>query len=154
MYLTDPRVYLLLFVAASAVIDLHQRRIPNPLVAAAAAVGVLLNGWHAGLGGVLFSIAGLLIALAALLPLYMTGGFGAGDVKAMAAVGAFLGPRGALFAVVCTLLVGAAVAVAVALARRLRPARGTRTTLADMARLRFPYAIAIACGTAASLARG
>jgi prepilin peptidase CpaA len=154
VYLVDPRVYLLLFVAASAVIDLHQQRIPNLLVAAAAAIGVLLNGWHDGLSGVLFSIAGFLTALAALLPLYMTGGFGAGDVKAMAAVGVFLGPGGALFAVVCTLMVGAAVAVVVALQRRLRPARGTRATLADVARSRFPYAIAIACGTAASLARG
>ena len=122
--------------------------------------------------GLLQSGAGLAVGLAAFLPLYLGGGFGAGDVKAMAAVGAFLGPKGALLAAAWTLVAGGVGGMAVlilhgglgSLGRRAHEwalrawsvyATGRLNTsgrlLGDVARHRFPYGLAIACGTLASI---
>jgi prepilin peptidase CpaA len=151
-YLSSGTVCLLIFVAAAAIVDLRTRRIPNLLTLSAATVGVVLNVSRIGGAGAVTSGAGLLIGLAAFLPFYLAGGFGAGDVKAMAAVGAFLGPKGALLAATCTLLVGGLGALVVLAGLRWKSARregGWR--LRDAGRYRFPYGLAIACGTTLSL---
>ncbi|MFM7161592.1 MAG: prepilin peptidase, partial [Planctomycetaceae bacterium] len=67
-------------------------RLPNRLTLSLLAAGCLWNtGWHhwAGLG---HALAGSLVGAAVLLPVYIRGGMGAGDVKMLAAVGAWLGP--------------------------------------------------------------
>lgn len=163
---------LLAFVAAVAVTDLRSRRIPNMLTVPAAAAGVTAAFVAHGGSGVLESVVGLLAGLAAFLPFYLARGFGAGDVKAMAAVGAFLGPKGALLAAAWTLVAGAIggafVIVAVgglpsaqSLLRRwllrasLLCTTGQAPTIeapaGDAALRRFPYGAAIACGTIAAL---
>jgi prepilin peptidase CpaA len=87
-----------------------------------------------------------------LLPFYLAGGFGAGDVKAMGVVGAFLGPKGALFAALGTLGIGGVGALLVLAALRWQAARrGRAWQLSDARRQHFPYGLAIACGTALSL---
>jgi prepilin peptidase CpaA len=151
-FVSGPTVCLLVFVAAAAVLDLRTRRIPNVLTVAAATLGLLLNVWRAGGAGAVVSATGLLTGLAVFVPFYLAGGFGAGDVKAMAAVGAFLGPSGALIAAAWTLVVGAvgALLVLIALRRRVAQTQGT-WSLRSAARERFPYGLAIACGTALSL---
>ena len=143
---------LLAFLAAAAVVDLRTRRIPNLLTISAAIVGLLLNlSWRGGHGAVASGV-GLLTGLAAFLPFYIAGGFGAGDVKAMAAVGAFLGPKGALLAAAWTLLVGGVAALGVLAALRWKAARASDGwRLGEARRQRFPYGLAIACGTALSL---
>jgi len=145
-------VWLLAFLAVAAVADLRTRRIPNLLTISAALVGLLLNFSRSGGPGALASGAGLLTGLAAFLPFYLAGGFGAGDVKAMAAVGAFLGPRGALLAAAWTLGVGGVGALLLLAVLRWQAAR-TRAgwRLRDACRQRFPYGLAIACGSALSL---
>lgn len=82
----------LIFSLVIAGIDMRTRRIPNYLTFTCAAGGLGfqagVHGW-AGLGdGVLGLILGLLLLM---LP-YLKGGMGAGDVKALAALGAWLGP--------------------------------------------------------------
>jgi prepilin peptidase CpaA len=145
-------VCLLIFVAAAAIVDLRTRLIPNVLTLSAATLALVLNLSRAGGSGAVASGAGLLIGLAAFLPFYLAGGFGAGDVKAMAAVGAFLGPKGALLAATCTLLVGGLGALLVLAALRLKATRGqSGWQLGEAGRHRFPYGLAIACGTALSL---
>ena len=54
----------------------------------------------------LWSLAGTGVGLLSLLPLYAIGGMGAGDVKLMAGVGAWLGPWLTLWSFVSTALVG------------------------------------------------
>jgi prepilin peptidase CpaA len=56
---------------------------------------------------------GMLAGVALLICFYLLGGMGAGDVKLMGAVGAFLGPQGALMAFICTALLGGLYAVVV-----------------------------------------
>jgi prepilin peptidase CpaA len=164
---------LLAFVLAVAVIDLRSRRIPNALTVPAAAVGLIVNLAAAGTAGALQSAAGLCVGLAVFLPFFLARGFGAGDVKAMAAVGAFLGPKGALLAAASTLIAGGICALLVVVASGGYPALHalvSRCALRagvlfatgrapqieppphDAGLRRFPYGLAIACGTFASFA--
>jgi prepilin peptidase CpaA len=155
-YALNPAVWVVPFTVTAAVLDLRTRRIPNVLTISAAVAGIVLNLWRAGAPGGMSSGAGLLIGLAAFLPFYLAGGFGAGDVKAMAAIGAFLGPKGTLLAAACSLMLGAIAGLLVlttlAYQAARTPGRGWR--LRDAVRQRFPYGVAIACGTAVSLAWG
>ena len=164
---------LLTFLVAVTVFDVTKRRIPNWLTLSAAIAGLVLAFSKTGGSGALSSSAGLLTGLATFLPFYLARGFGAGDVKAMGAVGAFLGPQGALLAAAWTLVAGAIGAVVVLMARReqraLRSlvarwllrgyalyAAGHTHRLAERAqdptRRRFPYGLAIACVTSISMA--
>ena len=58
----------------------------------------------------LTSLAGAGVGLLTLLPLYSIGGMGAGDVKLMAGVGAWIGPWLTLWAFVSSALAGAVIA--------------------------------------------
>jgi prepilin peptidase CpaA len=152
-YRSSLTLCLLIFVAAAAIVDLRTRRIPNLLTISAAIAGLLLNLSRGGGPGAVASGAGLLTGLAVFLPFYLAGGFGAGDVKAMAAVGTFVGAKGALVAAAWTLLVGGLGALGVLAALRWQAARRQRDwRLRDAVRQRFPYGLAIACGTVLSLA--
>ena len=85
-------VLLWLFAAAAAYTDLRHRRVPNRLVIAAVTAGTVLAacaGWHALLRG----MAGLLLGAALLLPAFVLGMVGGGDVKSLAAIGLLAGPR-------------------------------------------------------------
>ncbi|ABB75653.1 prepilin peptidase CpaA [Nitrosospira multiformis ATCC 25196] len=110
--------FLLLLLLAAAWSDIRSRRIPNSLVFPGAIIGVLLHALlpqEAGGLGVLGSLAGLGTGLALLLPLYLLRAMGAGDVKLMAMVGAFLGAQETVGALVCVLLAGGVLALAAAL---------------------------------------
>ena len=151
-YRSTATVCLLVFLAAVAVVDLRTRRIPNLLTVPAALVGLLMNLSCDGAPGALACGAGLLIGLAAFLPFYLAGGFGAGDVKAMAVVGAFLGPKGVLLAAAGTFGVGGLGALLVVGALRWQSVRTGRTWRpVDARRQHLPYGLAIACGTALTL---
>lgn len=105
--------------------DVRARRIPNRLVCFGTLTGVALNTFlPAGVGffteplgglGFLPSLGGACVGLATLLPMYALGAMGAGDVKLMAMVGAFLGPEAILGAALLSLLAGGVLALAVAL---------------------------------------
>jgi prepilin peptidase CpaA len=146
-------VCLLGFVGAVAVMDLRTRRIPNRLTVAAAATAVALAFVRAGWQGAFVSAAGVLIGLLLFLPLCLAGKLGAGDVKAMGAVGAFLGPVGVLLAALYTLLAGGIAAAVALVSFRWRVHRvsdtGQRASLLRQQDL--PYGVAIACGTLASI---
>ena len=133
--------------------DLRTRRIPNRLTVAAAVTAVALGVVRAGWQGAVVSAAGVLAGLAVFLPLCLAGKLGAGDVKAMGAVGAFLGPASVLLAAMCTLMAGAMVAAIVLVSWRWRAQRSPdRGKHADPRRQRdLPYGVAIACGTLASI---
>ena len=56
-------------------------------------------------------LAGMAVGLLCLLPLYAVGGMGAGDVKLMAGIGAWLGWKVTLYAFCVSTIVGAAMAL-------------------------------------------
>lgn len=96
--------------------DVKSRRIPNRLVLLGVVSGLLLNtvlpqgyGFISSLPGAIGfwkALAGLGLGFAILLPMYVLRAMGAGDVKLMAMVGAFLGPNAIIGAILVTFIVG------------------------------------------------
>lgn len=116
---SQPRMTVLMVVlVTAAVIDLRTFRIPNWLTVGAMVLGLLINTVQPQQVGFLWALAGLAVGLLMLVPLYALGVMGAGDVKLMAAVGAFLGLPAIVFAVLSTLIVGGVAAVVFSLYRR------------------------------------
>ncbi len=72
--------------------DVRTRRIPNYLVLAAALAGLTFQVWSRGWAGLGEGLLGLALGFGLLIIPYLLGGMGAGDVKALAALGAWLGP--------------------------------------------------------------
>lgn len=77
-------------LTVAAVIDGLQLKVPNwltfPLIFSGWIYSTVAFGWE-GLG---WSLFGTLVGLALLLPSYAIGGMGAGDVKLLAGVGAWI----------------------------------------------------------------
>lgn len=107
---------------AAAVIDLRSRRIPNLLTVPALVFGLAWCFMLRGTGGLLDSAAGCLVLATPYLVLMMLGG-GAGDVKLMAAVGAWLGLHDGLVALFFVACSGALLALGHIMVRRVMRAR-------------------------------
>jgi prepilin peptidase CpaA len=109
-------VTLVLIVAAT--IDGFELKVPNwitlPFIVAGWFYSTLAFGWE-GLG---WSLLGTAIGLALLLPAYAIGGMGAGDVKLLAGVGAWIYGTHTVYAFSVSAIVGAALAVALVLVNR------------------------------------
>ncbi|MEP7340909.1 MAG: A24 family peptidase [Acidobacteriota bacterium] len=97
-------VTLTIFVAAVAIFDLRQRRIPNFLVFPAALIGLALHLISDGLSGFLFAAKGLGLGFGLLLIPYLVKGMKAGDVKFLMAIGAFTGAAGIARVLLVTVL--------------------------------------------------
>jgi prepilin peptidase CpaA len=96
----------------AAIIDGRKLKVPNWLTYHLAAGGVAYALYAGGLHGLAWSIAGLAVGLLLLMPVHMIGGMGAGDVKLLAGVGAWMGPSIVLGSFVATVFVGAILALA------------------------------------------
>lgn len=108
-YLTVP--LLLAFWIAWG--DARTRRIPNYLTFGTALAGLLFQGIFQGWSGLVEGGTGLLTGFGLLFLPYVLGGMGAGDVKALAALGAWLGPGQTLWLFVYTGICGGVLAVGV-----------------------------------------
>ena len=86
--------------------DLRTSRIPNWLTFYAVGFALVMQMWFGGLQEVIVGMMGLGAGLGLFMILYASGGVGAGDVKLMAAVGALVGPSGALVSGFLAIMVG------------------------------------------------
>lgn len=158
----------LIVVAIATFTDLRSRRIPNWLVLPFLLVGIIVSTWVLGWAGLAHSLEG--IGLGALLfgILYFMGGMGMGDVKLVAAIGAWVGPSQLGLALVITGIAGGLMALCWAAAggflgelfngtgdlifgmkeRGMRPPPDL--VLSNPAKRKLPYAPAIAIGTLVS----
>ena len=121
MLVTDARTgALIALLLVAAVIDWRTLRIPNCLTAGGMAYGLLYHATHAHQAGAgaATALLGLATGLALLLPLYLLRVLGAGDVKLMVAIGAFLGAPAVPLAAVFVLATGGLAALLFALSRR------------------------------------
>ncbi len=100
-----------LILIEAAVIDGRSLRVPNWLTYHFLLAGLALAVLTGGSDKLMWSTAGAIVGLLSLLPLYAIGGMGAGDVKLMAGLGAWIGPWLVFEAFVSTALVGGAIAL-------------------------------------------
>ena len=165
-------VIVIIFLLAAVIYDFIDHRIPNAITLVATATGVLSHLYLGGLQGAGLSLGGFGLGLIFLLPFYLLGGMGAGDVKMMGAIGAFVGPYATLLAVGVALIFGALGGLGLllisVLSSRRSPASDTAGNVLDGSvtaadgvfhtsafrqtlKTRFPYALAIAAGGIAAL---
>ena len=172
MGLIEFRAAAALIVAAAAMFwDLRTRRIPNELTFGAAAVALGYGLIAGGPWGLLMAAAGWLAGAALFFPIFALGGMGAGDVKLLAALGAWLGPVDAVWLAIFASISGGVIGAVVALyhgylrqagtniwmmlthwrAAGLQPVAGL--TLRDAGAPRLAYAVPIAIGVVVTLWR-
>lgn len=101
-------------VLLACVPDLRTRRIPNSLTLGAAVVALVFHAAVHGLAGFGLSAAGWLVGAALFFPVFALRGMGAGDVKLLAAVGAWLGPGDVLWVALITSIAGGILGILVA----------------------------------------
>ncbi len=105
-------------LVVAAVIDGWKLKVPNwltfPMVVSGWIYSLAFFGWE-GLG---WSLVGTIVGLALLMPAYAIGGMGAGDVKLLAGVGAWVWGTATFYAFCASAIVGGVIAVGMVLYRR------------------------------------
>jgi prepilin peptidase CpaA len=160
LFVAVPMLSLLGLATAT---DLRDRRIPNGLSLGGAAIAALLQMFASGPTGLGLAALGWSVCLLCFVPLYISGGTAAGDVKLLALVGAFLGPIDGFVACIFTLIAGAVLGL-LCLAWRFMarghgnelpsaasPAAQVDPAAASHALDKIPYAAAIALGATAAV---
>ena len=109
-------VCVILIVAAY--IDGKQLKVPNWITFPMVFTGLAYSAWVGGLDGLGAGLWGMTVGLLTLLPLYAVGGMGAGDVKLMAGIGAWLGATVTWHVFIATVVVGAVMAIIMVLWKR------------------------------------
>jgi prepilin peptidase CpaA len=143
--------------------DTLYSKIPNAFNALLAVAGLLYHFKSGGFPGAGWALLGLLTGLGLFLIPFLLGGMGAGDVKALAALGALLGPKIIFQVFLYTAIIGGGMGLLHYLFARSLWKKylnlfnafraGTISTYlrnfpkgSQTERLRFPYAAAIALG--------
>lgn len=172
MTLEHIRIGSVLVVAiVAAGFDVRTRRIPNLLTFSAAILAMLVATLTGGLSATIAAVFAWMLGVALFLPFFALGGMGAGDVKLLAALAAWLGPVDAVYLAIFTAMAGGVIGLAVTLARGYtrrafsniwlmlmhwrvvgpKPVPGL--TLSDGHAPRLAYAIPIAVGALCTLWR-
>ena len=86
--------------------DIATRRIPNALTFGAALAALVVHACVAGWPGAAMALAGWAAGIALFFPIFALGGMGAGDVKLLGAVGAWLGPATAVWVALYSAVAG------------------------------------------------
>ena len=110
-----PHLAALTIAIIAAIGDLRSRRIPNWLTISALVLGF---AWHLANGTWPQAALGALLGAVIYLPMWLAGGRGGGDVKLMAALGAWLGPASWIQLFVLTALIGGIWALILVIAKR------------------------------------
>jgi prepilin peptidase CpaA len=149
--------------------DLRTRRIPNALTLGSALAALAFHAVQGGPPALAASLGGWAVGLLLFLPFFLVGGMGAGDVKLLAALGAWLGPVAVAWSALYAGIAGGLLALGVTLHRGYlrqalanlggalaywrsagpRPVPGL--TLASAGGPRLAYALPIVMGMVAAL---
>jgi prepilin peptidase CpaA len=116
-----PIWFVTVTLIVAAVIDGYKLKVPNWLT-----FPMIISGWiysacfspFAGWEGLMYSLVGTVVGLALLMPAYAIGGMGAGDVKLLAGIGAWVWGTTTLWAFAVSAIVGGLIAVGMVLVQR------------------------------------
>lgn len=155
-------IVLMTFALAS---DIRTYKIKNRLVSIFIVIGIAINVVLKGKEGIGFSLIGMVVPIVVLFLLYYLKMLGAGDIKLFAAIGAIMGVKFILYAMVYSFLAGGMIALFIMLVRKNALQRFkyfTHYIKACMLSIsllpynefedkanngKFPFAYAIFCGT-------
>lgn len=88
-----PHLTAVTLALTAVFMDLSQGIIPNGLTVSGAVAGLVFNVLTHGLvEGVRNALGGMGLGLGLMLPLFLLGGMGGGDIKLLASIGAWVGP--------------------------------------------------------------
>lgn len=110
-------VFLMLFLSVASWQDYNNYKIQNKLIISGTFFGIALNIFLPNGIGAPDALIGCGFGLLLLLPFYIFRVMGAGDVKLMAMVGAFIGSTSILFVFCYTLIAGGVLAFIISLHR-------------------------------------
>lgn len=146
----------LVISAIGCATDLRSRRIPNVLTFGTALGALLFHALTDGTSGAVTAGAGWMTGVALMFVPFALGGMGGGDIKLVAALGAWVGPLDAVWLVLYSGVAGGVLALIVAVRRRyLRAALRNMWLLLVHWRtvgLHSKYEISLAGGTGPRLA--
>ena len=169
--MTFPQIVAGLIALAGCWTDLSTRRIPNALTFGAAAAAFVYYGVVDGWAGLGWSAGGWALGVAVWFPMFLLRGLGGGDIKLLAALGAWIGPALAIWLALYAALAGGVLALAFALQRGytrqafanvwglltywrvagVQPHPGLSLDAKDPGSIRLPYALPIAAGLVVTL---
>ncbi|WP_249869048.1 A24 family peptidase [Oceanobacillus saliphilus] len=154
---------LILILTISVITDLKSRKILNIITLPAIVVALIYHCLTAGFEGFAFSGLGFLVGLGLLFIPFIMGGIGAGDVKLLAAIGAWKGTMFILYTGIYAAIIGGLIALVILIKKKqlgltiksmlfsLFFLKGTKGSLQissnDDQSVSIPYAIPIALGT-------
>ena len=98
---------------AACLTDLRERRIPNVLTLSSAAAALVYHSYTSGLTGFALAAAGWFLGALLFLPIFALRGIGGGDVKLLAAIGAWLGPSLVIWVALWAAVAGGVFALAI-----------------------------------------
>ena len=115
-----PIWFVTITLIVAAVIDGLQLKVPNWIT-----FPMIISGWvysatltpYAGWEGLCYSLIGTVVGLALLMPAYAIGGMGAGDVKLLAGVGAWVWGTTTFYAFALSAVIGGVIAILMVLFR-------------------------------------
>lgn len=128
------------FALSAGVTDWRWRRIPNWLTFPAATIALIVHIVAGGWPGARSCLLGAALGLGILLPFLLIRALGGGDWKLVGALGAFFGPARLIEVLIYTLLINAAMALAlIVIKKRIGKTLGNLGQLmAAFFRLRLP----------------
>jgi prepilin peptidase CpaA len=111
------QVASLAIAVVACVTDVRSRRIPNILTFGGATAALIFHAVTGGIGGVSTACAGWAVGVAFFFLPFALGGMGGGDIKLVAALGAWMGPVAALWLGLYTGIAGGVLAIIVSMSR-------------------------------------
>ncbi len=106
-------IYLSVILVFAGIIDYKKQKIPNYLTLPTILIALIYHCNLSGMNGLLFSLLGMFTGIALLIIPYIMGGMGAGDVKLLGAIGAFVGCKSVVVVFLFTAVFGGFYAIGV-----------------------------------------
>lgn len=85
------KLFIVSLLIATLITDISKNKIPNKLLIIILITGFILQFYSEGIRGIGLSLIGIVVGFIIFMPFHLAGGMRGGDIKLMAACGAFLG---------------------------------------------------------------